>query len=124
MTRHTGAMRLLAALALDTCDALDVDPLSVEVDRHGGRLMLTLGDYSTTVAQRVAEALGVVELHTHSQESTTGRRLIYTVGSKAPRESWHKPDHPVYFGASVPFDGALVEMTVTVYVDHVDEVPA
>jgi hypothetical protein len=111
-------MRTLLAFALTTCEAEGVEPWSVEVTHDGNDLRIGLGDSGTPErADRLAAALGVADLHTRWQSD----RTIYTAGSKLPRPSWAKPEAPDYFGASVPFDDRLIEVTVTCYGLRADE---
>jgi hypothetical protein len=60
----------------------------------------------------------VTDLLVREQEQDRGG-VIYTCGSRQQRESWHKDPEPrPYFGASVPFDGRLIEVTVNVFLEH------
>lgn len=102
------AMRSLLSFALDVIEREGFAPWGVEVTNRGLQLRVSLEDVPRSEADRLAVALGVTDLHTRDNKG------IYTVGSKAVKESWHK-EQPPYFGESVAFMGRLVEVTVTVF---------
>jgi hypothetical protein len=115
-----GRMRPLLALALGACEQTEVEPWAIECTHAGHELRVVLNnDGDVAAAEQLAAVLGVVDPLTrvqHSVSKTGGPGdFIVTVGSRLPREPWHKPDRPDYFGASVEFDGRLIEVTVTVY---------
>lgn len=111
-------MRQVVAFALDTLERNEMTPWSVYVSSDGTRLEVFLHtdtdasmEHRQAEAHSLAAALGVppdLEL-VHDHDTT------YTVLSReADIPQWRPADAGPYAGRSVPFDGELIEVSVTV----------